>query len=190
MVWVVGGTLYGQTDAGAIWNRTANTVISDDGDGSGLERCQYDPCVYSNEKPAGGRVTSPLYVDDGRVYFDRCSEPTANAFSKRLKTAFGVEMGPKDPPDDYFLGWNRSRDASGNVTITGKSYITTNLVARFADGDVSVTKRFPAAWSYTPADDALVKAHEQAVAVRTPPSPEFTKRYQPLFGALLHIDAA
>ena len=46
--------------------------------------------------------------------------------------------------------------------------------------------KYPAAWSYTPADDTIVRAYEEATATRTPASPKFTKQYQSLFGALLH----
>ena len=185
MVWVVGGTLYGQTDAGAIWNRTANDTITDDTNGDGLPRCHYDPCVYSVETGGGGRVTSPLYVDDARVYYDEKGRSLADKHIGKLARKFGVVPGPEDPADDYFLGANRLRDGQGNVSVRGTSYIH-KLVERFADGDVSPSKRFPAAWSYTPADEELVRAFEEASATRTPPAVEFTRKYQTLFGALLH----
>ena len=44
----------------------------------------------------------------------------------------------------------------------------------------------PASWSYTPADDTLVKEFEAACSTRTPASRELTQRYGSLFGSLLH----
>ena len=84
------------------------------------------------------------------------------------------------------LGANIITDKSRRVaSIRATSYID-QLVKRFADGDVSACKRFPAHWSHTPSDETLVREWEAAVATRTPASPELTKRYQSLFGALLH----
>ena len=60
------------------------------------------------------------------------------------------------------------------------------MVKRFADGDVSPSKRFPAHWSSLPADETLVRAWEAAMATRAPASPGLTKDYGSLFGALLH----
>ena len=44
--------------------------------GCGFERCPQEPCIYSKSvDEEGSRVTMPLYVDDGRLYWDphRCS---------------------------------------------------------------------------------------------------------------------
>eukprot|EP00966_Prymnesium_polylepis_P269259 6220396-Prymnesium_polylepis.1 len=55
------------------------------------------------------------------------------------------------------------------------------------DVDISKTSEaLPSAWSYTPADDVLVKAWEEATALR-PKAPEpLMKKYGSLYGALLH----
>ena len=60
------------------------------------------------------------------------------------------------------------------------------MVLRYANGDVSQCKRFPAAWGYTPADETLVRAFESAAATRTPPPKELQHRYMSLYGSLLH----
>ena len=44
----------------------------------------------------------------------------------------------------------------------------------------------PSHWSYTPADETLVREHEAACATRQPASKELTERYGSLFGSLMH----
>ena len=46
--------------------------------------------------------------------------------------------------------------------------------------------KYPAYWSTLPADESLVRAWEAAMAQRLPANEELTKRYQSLYGALLH----
>ena len=55
------------------------------------------------------------------------------------------------------------------------------MVSRYLGGDVSPSKELPASWSYAPADETLVKAHEAACATRMPASKELTSRYLGLF---------
>ena len=57
----------------------------------------------------------------------------------------------------------------------------------FPDVDVSVSSAaLPASWSYTPADDMLVQAWEDATT-RRPSAPEpLVKKYGTLYGAVLH----
>ena len=71
------------------------------------------------------------------------------------------------------------------ASVRATSYIDLQI-KRFADGDVSPCKRFPAHWSSMPVDETLVREWEAATATRTPASTELTKRYGSLFGALLH----
>ena len=58
ILWLSNHPFYGQTDAGAIWNRTMNTTLTSDRepDGCALERCPQDPSVYGAN------------VDDGCVH--------------------------------------------------------------------------------------------------------------------------
>ena len=82
--------LYGQGDAGAIWNRTINEFQTSDG--MSYERCSQDPCVYSKSTADGSRVTMPLYVDDGRYYW--CDTAQGRAASEadrdKFKQAFKI----------------------------------------------------------------------------------------------------
>ena len=51
MLWLMNIPLYGQQDAGAIWNRTYNEYVT--GKDLGFSRCSHDPCVYSKTTESG-----------------------------------------------------------------------------------------------------------------------------------------
>ena len=44
--WLMQNPLYGQADAGAIWNRTWNDFATDP-NGCGYDRCPQEPCIYA-----------------------------------------------------------------------------------------------------------------------------------------------
>ena len=176
------------------WNRTANETFTstEPPHGCGLERCTNDPSVYGinvSENEGCGQVNNTLYVDDGRLGWDDDKEAKAKAtdIKKKLKDRFGIEFGEDNPEETKFLGANIITSKCRRVaSVRARSYIALQ-VKRYADGDVSVCKRFPAHWSHAPADDTLVKAFETAVANRAPASDKLTKDYGSLFGSLLHM---
>ena len=193
ILWLSNSPFYGQTDAGAIWNRTVNGTLTSPSPphGCGLERCPQDPSIYAvnvKDGELGGQCNNTLYVDDGRLGWDDGKEAIAKAESikKSLGDKYGIKFGADDPVETHFLGANIITEPSRRVaSVRATSYIDLQ-VKRYADGDVSPCKRFPAHWSSTPADETLVRAWEAAVATRTPASPELTTRYGSLFGSLLH----
>ena len=214
ILWLMNNPLYGQTDAGAIWNRTFNQFAtkgtqSDCGtsrsneahvvaaasvpepptDGLGLERCPHDPCIYSrivNDKQ--DRLTTILYVDDGRMYWDPTpdAEKAAKIDLEKLNKRFGVKTQEVDQPEDYFLGANRRASKERDVVkISMESYIDA-MVERYCGGDVSPSKEYPASWSHSPADEELVSAYEEAIATRTPAEPKLFTEYNSVVGSLRH----
>ena len=141
LLWLMWVPLYGQTDAGAIWNRTVNAVFTDK---LGYERSSNDPCVYSRDVgESGDRITMPLYVDDGRWYWDDAVSADAEADMAAFAREFEVRFGDTDPSEDYFLGGNRISAGRDACTVRCTTYID-NMVKRYADGDVSPCKRYPA----------------------------------------------
>jgi hypothetical protein len=192
ILWLSNHPFYGQTDAGAIWNRTINKSLtsSDTPDGCGLTRCPSDPSVYgtSGEGNDGGwNVNGTLYVDDGRYMW--CPKKGACERIEEIKEKqgkrFGIKFGPTDPEETHFLGANIISAKSRRVTaIRATSYID-QIVKRYADGDVSSPK-FPAHWGTLPADETLVRSWEIAMATRAPAEPKLVKDYGSLFGSLLH----
>ena len=105
------------------------------------------------------RVTMPLYVDDGRLYWDptpaACEAVSADKL--RLKNRFGIEFGEDDPASDYFLGANRQSSRRDGSKSSVSSHIDLMVKRYLPDADVS---KFPAAWSYTPADESLTPLWE------------------------------
>jgi hypothetical protein len=71
------------------------------------------------------RVTMPLYVDDGRLYWDltpaACEAVSADKL--RLKERFGIEFGEDDPASNYFLGANRQSSRRDGSKSSATSYI-------------------------------------------------------------------
>ena len=56
--------LYGEADAGRIWNRTAvNQLVNV----QGFVQSEFDPCYFFIIVEGGERVNIALYVDDGYV---------------------------------------------------------------------------------------------------------------------------
>ena len=63
LVWRLKVPLYGEADAGRIWNRTAvNQLVNV----QGFTQSEFDPCYFFKLKD-GERVDIALYVDDGYV---------------------------------------------------------------------------------------------------------------------------
>ena len=186
LLWDMDISLYGKTDAGAIWNRTYNEfVTTPEPDGLGYARCSQEPCLYGKYVPPDGRINMPLYVDDYKQYADRSPKVKAVAEKDmaRLSKRFEQRAGESDAKESFFLGANRTSNDKGDlVSLRATSYVDL-MVKRYFDGDVS---EYPASWSYTPADESLTKAYEAAVATRPVPTPELKKRYGSLFGSLLH----
>jgi hypothetical protein len=63
LIWRLRVPLYGEADAGRIWNRTAvNQLVNV----QGFTQSDFDPCYFFKES-GGERVDIALYVDDGYV---------------------------------------------------------------------------------------------------------------------------
>ena len=187
IMWLMLVPLYGQADSGAIWNRTMNEFATGETPkGCGFGRCPQEPCVYSKALSGDdSRVTMPLYVDDGRLYWDptpaACEAVSADKL--RLTERFGIEFGEDDPASDYFLGANRQSSRRDGSKSSATSYIDLMLKRYLPDTDIS---KFPASWSYTPADESLTPLWESMSSNRPDASADLRLRYGSLFGALLH----
>ena len=192
ILWRMNIYLYGQVDAGSNWNDTFNEFATAcKADSLDYERCPQEPGVYSKQVGDGdpkeaGRKTLPLYVDDYKIYHDCDAESTASAKKdlEKLKKRFEQKEGEWDAKETFFLGANRVAHSSQLVTVKPTAYIKT-MAKRYLPGDLEA-KDFPSAWSYTPADDTLVKAYEAAVVQRPAPPQELREKYGSLYGSLLH----
>ena len=89
--------MYGEADAGRIWNRT---LVQQLVGVQQFEQSEYDPCYFWKKLPDGTRMDVVMYVDDGFVV-DSFS-PHADAELEALHRAFTVAIKPAR----FFLGTN------------------------------------------------------------------------------------
>ena len=186
--WLMSAPLYGQADAGAIWNRTVSKAYTDpEPEGLGFDRCPYDPCIYSKcvDGDDEQRVTTTLYVDDGRAFNAPFAPARAQAKRdwKTLSDKFLVKFGEPQPKDDYFLGADRAYHGTKVVEVSAATYIGSLTKRYLKDGSAD---SYPSAWTHTPASEELQKLYDAAIATRPTPEPAFQKRYASLYGSLLH----
>ena len=96
VVWKLKIPLYGDTDAGRIWNRTLVRQLR----AQRFVQSQFDPCYFRKLLTGGKRVDILMYVDDGYVVTNWSK--AADAELKTLHAKFSL----KRKPSDYFLGNN------------------------------------------------------------------------------------
>jgi len=163
MLWLVSNPLYGQPDAGKLWNNTMNEFLCDEKAGCGMERCDVEPSLY--DKRVGENmekhVSTPVYVDDGRLY----SDPTASATEERddiqskIGTRFDVKFGEENQAKTYMLSANLTRYSSSCRSVSAKSYIeriVKDLLPEPLDS-------YPAAWTENPSGKELASEYEHAL---------------------------
>ena len=96
VVWKLKIPLYGEADAGRIWNRTLVRQLR----AQRFVQSQFDPCYFRKLLTGGKRVDILMYVDDGYVVTNWSK--AADAELKTLHAKFSL----KRKPSDYFLGNN------------------------------------------------------------------------------------
>ena len=95
IVWLLKIPLYGEADAGRIWNRTLVRQLR----AQQFTQSQFDPC-YFRKIVNGKRVDVLMYVDDGYVVAN--DKTLADRELVTLHNKFTL----KRKPSDYFLGNN------------------------------------------------------------------------------------
>ena len=97
VVWRLKSPLYGEADAGRIWNRTlVNQLVQV----QKFRQSQYDPCYFWKHLNDGTRMDLVMYVDDG--YVVDAHSPAADAELETLNSAFTLTVKPAH----FFLGNN------------------------------------------------------------------------------------
>ena len=182
LLWLMSSALYGQTDAGAVWNRTLNEFTT--GGEVGMLRNTADPCLYSKTLAGGGLIVMPIYVDDGKMSYD--PTPECEAEIERVKKAyharFKLSYGETDPTETYFLAKDIVRHDSTRTTIRSTTYIR-RLGEAHLEGSLG---DYPAAWSHTPASKELVRALDTALARKEAPAAGLAEKYGSLVMAMMY----
>ena len=96
-MWKLCVPLYGEADAGRIWNRTLVRQLVEV---QHFNQSEYDPCYFWKHLADGTRMDLVMYVDDGYVVdaYSAC----ADAELKQLHDAFKIDVKPAR----FFLGNN------------------------------------------------------------------------------------
>ena len=89
--------LYGEADAGRIWNRTLVRHLTQV---QKFQQSQFDPCYFWKHLSDGTRLDIVMYVDDG--YAVDATSKAAEAELKQLNDAFKLTLKPAA----FFLGNN------------------------------------------------------------------------------------
>ena len=96
-VWRLKVPLYGEADAGRIWNRTLVKQLTEV---QQFQQSEFDPCYFWKFLSDGTRMDLVMYVDDGYV-IDAYSA-AADAELAQLNASFKIEVKPAH----FFLGNN------------------------------------------------------------------------------------
>ena len=94
VVWRLKIPLYGEADAGRIWNRTLVKQLR----AQGFKQSEFDPCYFRKLFPNGKRVDILMYVDDGYVVSN--AKDLAVKELQELHNKFTLTRKPAQ----YFLG--------------------------------------------------------------------------------------
>ena len=97
VVWMLKVPLYGEADAGRIWNKT---LVKQLVQVQGFLQSQYDPCYFYKHLSDGTRIDIVMYVDDG--YVVDAHSAAADAELQQLNEAFTLTLKPAK----FFLGNN------------------------------------------------------------------------------------
>ena len=97
VVWRLKVPLYGEADAGRIWNRTLVRQLTQV---QKFQQSQFDPCYFWKHLSDGTRLDIVMYVDDG--YAVDATSKAAEAELKQLNDAFKLTLKPAA----FFLGNN------------------------------------------------------------------------------------
>ena len=152
IVWRLMVPLYGEVDAGYIWNRTATAQLCVK---QGFTQSQYDPGYFWKKLADGTTMDLLLYVDDAYV---TDSSPLADAELEAFNLAFTDKNGKagitvKEP--DHFLGANIDV-TPGSVTVSSRAYVT-QMAKRYLPKSLEDYRKL-----HTPSSKDLVEAYDAA----------------------------
>ena len=170
IVWRLSAPLYGEADAGRLWNRTFHKQMIV----QKFKQSDADPCYYYKVYDDGSRVDICMYVDDGWVETD--STTFVDADMEILAEKFNMEF---DDNPKKFLGMNTNCRDDGCLEISAKSYI-----------EGTADKYLPDWRSrkilLVPADRKLRDAYEVALLRENVPDPALVTSYSGKVGAMIY----
>ena len=154
IVWLLKVPLYGEVDAGYIWNRTATNQLCTV---QKWNQSEHDPGYFWKILADGTFMDLLLYVDD--AYVTDSGSPLADAEIEAFGMAFADhngESGIKVQEPDYFLGANVDVDSKDSVKVSSKAY-TQQMAAKYLPKPLEEYPKY-----HTPCAKDLVEAYDEA----------------------------
>ena len=154
IVWQLKVPLYGEVDAGYIWNRTATHQLCEVQKWS---QSEHDPGYFWKILEDGTFMDLLLYVDD--AYVTDTGSPLADAEIEAFGMAFADhngESGIKVQVPDYFLGANVDVLSKDSVKVSSKAY-TQQMAAKYLPKPLAEYPTY-----HTPCAKDLVEAYDEA----------------------------
>ena len=154
VIWQLNVPLYGEVDAGFIWNRTATEQLVKK---QKFNQSQHDPGYFWKNLSDGTRMDLLLYVDDAYVTDNHSKLADAEL------EAFGLAFADKDGTSgitvqepDHFLGANIDIHSSTSVTISSRAYVR-QMAARYLSKPLEEYPNY-----LTPCARDIVEAYDEA----------------------------
>ena len=154
IVWQLKVPLYGEVDAGYIWNRTATHQLCKV---QKWNQSEHDPGYFWKILEDGTFMDLLLYVDD--AYVTDTGSPLADAEIEKFGMAFADhngESGIKVQEPDYFLGANVEVYSKGLVKVSSEAY-TQQMAAKYLPKPLAEYPKY-----HTPCAKDLVEAYAEA----------------------------
>ena len=154
VIWQLNVPLYGEVDAGFIWNRTATEQLVKK---QKFNQSQHDPGYFWKNLSDGTRMDLLLYVDDAYVTDNHSKLADAEL------EVFGLAFADKDGASgitvqepDHFLGANIDVHSSTSVTISSRAYVR-QMAARYLSKPLEEYPNY-----LTPCARDIVEAYDEA----------------------------
>ena len=154
IVWKLQVPLYGEVDAGYIWNRTATQQLV------GVQKwnqSEHDPGYFWKKLDDGTFMDLLLYVDD--AYVTDSHSPLADLEIETFGMAFADKDGSSGitvQEPSHFLGANIDVESPESVTISSKAY-TRQMAAKYLPKPLEDYPMY-----HTPCAKDLVEAYDEA----------------------------
>ena len=178
VIWKLNVPLYGEVDAGYIWNRTATKQLVEV---QGFSQSEYDPGYFWKVLADGTRMDLLLYVDDAYVTDDH--SPLADAELETFGMAFKEKDGSSgitvQSPPKHFLGANVDVHSEKSVTISSRAYVT-QMATRYLEKPLDAYPDY-----LTPCARDIVEAYDEAREKVDVLDVAATKRYASKCGAAI-----
>ena len=183
--WLMVVPLYGQPNAGNIWNRTFTTHCIDE---EGISPIEQAPSLFAKccGPNCSDRIHMPVHTDDLKIFSD--DTPAAKAEHERLRKSMSTRFKMEwkfgvNPAESMFLSKNVKRVSKTCTQIGLQTYIKKHVPLTLP----KPVDSYPSSWRTLAADKELQKAFDKAERQRVEPNEETKKKLRSFVGIWIYI---